>query len=260
VEPRHELTKVQRNDLYRSVQKGGLDLVDCDLTQTYKPGRSLRMRERTSLNKATRMLIRDGYPVVHITHLPSSSVFTIEIIHSIYERELGREPSYRYESTIPSKILRPAFESWTSLIEAVQEWAMTVKRTYVDPDLWEELRRGKEFLTIVQREDSANTPFTLSEQTEIADQLQKIKEYMKRAYSFSIEQAAHFDARLDAAEDASKRMGRKDWLLLFGGALLSLILSGLAPPEVVQDVLTMTAHSLGHLFGHAPPPQLPPQG
>jgi hypothetical protein len=260
VDTRPGLTKVQRNDLYRSVQKGGLDLGECDLTETYEPGRPLKMQERVSLNDGTRMLIREGYPVVRITHLPSSSIFTMNVIHTSWDRKVGLQPSYQYVSTIPFEIRTPILVGWTSVIEAVQKWAMTVKRTYVDSDLWEELRRGREFLTIVQRGDSPNTPFTLSEQAEIADQLQEIKEYVKRVYSFSIEQAAHFDERLDAAEDASKRMGRKDWLLLFGGALLSMILSGLAPPEVVQGILTMTAHSLGHLFGHASPPQLPPQG
>jgi hypothetical protein len=77
-------------------------------------------------------------------------------------------------------------------------------------------------------------------------------------HSLSPEQTAHLDERFDQAEAASQRMGRKDWLLLFGGALFSLILSAVVPPEVVQHTLILAAQSLGHLFGRESSPQIPP--
>jgi hypothetical protein len=67
------------------------------------------------------------------------------------------------------------------------------------------------------------------------------------------------DARLDEAEAASRRIGRKDWLLLFAGVILTLIATGLLPPESVHHVLMMVFLDLGHLFGGGRrPPQLPP--
>ena len=69
------------------------------------------------------------------------------------------------------------------------------------------------------------------------------------------------DARLGQAEQASRRLGRKDWLMLFNGAVFSLILTDLITPQTAQQVIMLTVHGLGHLFGiGAPPPHLPPAG
>jgi hypothetical protein len=56
------------------------------------------------------------------------------------------------------------------------------------------------------------------------------------------------------------RMGRKDWLMLFNGALFSLVLTDLIPAEAVQHILLMTLHGLGHLFGIGAPPMHLPHG
>jgi hypothetical protein len=80
---------------------------------------------------------------------------------------------------------------------------------------------------------------------------------VKRTYSLSVEQVKHVEQRFDQAEDASRRLGRKDWFLLFLGTVSSLILPALVPPEVVQHIFIAAAHGLGHLFGYEPPPGLP---
>ena len=46
--------------------------------------------------------------------------------------------------------------------------------------------------------------------------------------------------------------------MLFNGALFSLVVTDLIPPQAVQHILLMTFHSLGHLFGFGAPPPLPP--
>lgn len=162
--------------------------------------------------------------------MPSGSVFRIEY---------GASPldDYSYRSTVAGE-QRSSGLGWQDVTQAVRQWAVIVKRECVDLDLCAELRRGREFFTGTQAEDFANTSFTPGEQAEIAEQFQKIKEYVKKTYSLSIEQAARVEIRFDEAEDASHRMGRKDWLLMFGGALFSLILSAVVPPEAVQHILS----------------------
>lgn len=52
----------------------------------------------------------------------------------------------------------------------------------------------------------------------------------------------------------------KDWLLLFGGSVLSLILTDIVTPRVAEHIFTMVIHGLSHLFaGGNEPPQIPPQ-
>src|ERR1039457_323993 len=106
-----------------------------------------------------------------------------------------------------------------------------------------------EFLASAHHESSENSPFTALEQTRISDQLRDIKEYVKKAYSLSAKQMSRVEARLDEAEKASRRMGRKDWLPLFSGTLFTLIVTDLVPPDVTQHIFMMALHGLSHLFG-----------
>jgi hypothetical protein len=153
--------------------------------------------------------------------------------------------------------------NWAGVLPLIQQWAADVKRyTEIDaviPDLWEELRRGKEFLADVQNNNAGNTPFGPDEQAEIAQRLRETKERVQLTYSLTNEQMEHLDVRFDGVEEASRRFGRKDWLLLFSGALFSLILTDSLPPDVAQHILIAVLQSLGHLFGiGGPPPSIPP--
>ena len=68
----------------------------------------------------------------------------------------------------------------------------------------------------------------------------------------------HLDVRFDGVEEASRLFGRKDWLLLFTGALFSLILTDALLPDVAQHILISVLQGLGHLFGiGGPPPSIP---
>jgi hypothetical protein len=194
--------------------------------------------------------------MVKIEHKTSGSVFTI----TITGYHAGDQPLYFYEfhAAIAGSERSNGYD-WEQIARRIREWATEIKREYVDGDLWEVARQRKEFFTEARQENSVNTPFTSSEQARIAEQLQEIKEYVKNTYVLSIQQAAHVEKLFGEVEDASHRIGRKDWLLLFGGALFSLFLSAIVPPEAVQHILTMATYGLGHIFSRHSPPSLPLQ-
>jgi hypothetical protein len=148
---------------------------------------------------------------------------------------------------------------WATLPEKVRLWAEEVKHDVDTPDLWAELQREREILTGARYEAVENTLFTPDEQAEIAKQLREIKEYVKKTYSLSSEQMSRVEARLEEAEAATRRIGRKDWLLLLCGVMFTVIVTDLVPPEAVQHILAMALHGLDHLFGGGGRrPQLPP--
>jgi hypothetical protein len=95
----------------------------------------------------------------------------------------------------------------------------------------------------------SNDRFTVAEQYQVARQLRMIRESLKQNFNLSAEQMRRVEDRLDEAEDASRRLGRKDWILLFSGAVFSLILADIVTPDVAQHILIITTHGLGHLFG-----------
>lgn len=57
--------------------------------------------------------------------------------------------------------------------------------------------------------------------------------------------------RLDEIEEASCRL---DWLMLFNGAVFSLILTDAITPTVAQRIIMLGLQGLGHLFGIGGPP------
>lgn len=234
-----ELTKAQRNELFEAVRRGGLDPAFCQLAD----------------------LSSDHRRGAEITHLPSSSRFTL--LTSWYKSAVLRAmtmTNYRLERTLGSDP-RSTLEAsrWAKVIAEVQSWAKRVADYQQIPDLWASARKVQELITEAQDHGSDNAPFTAGEQARISDQLREIKEYIQSTYELTDEQMARVEEALDTAEQASRRIGRKDWLMAFNGAVFSLFLSDLIPQQAATHIVVMAITGLGHLFGIGGlPPSLPP--
>ncbi len=138
----------------------------------------------------------------------------------------------------------PLAKKWAQkTIEVAEEYAST-------PDLWAELEQSKRLLAAPHE----NTPFTKTEQIQISNQIHQIKNYILITYELTVERLSDVEERLDHIEEASRRLGRKDWLVLFNGAVFSLILADLIPPQAAQHILVLALHGIGHLFGLGGPP------
>jgi hypothetical protein len=218
------LEKFQRNAFFREIEAGGLDPGECDLSE--------------------------GTAEVRISHKPSGSYFLVS------DDALRYTGSYIVGGSTFSRSY--VVFTWAKLTGTVRLWAREVRDDVDTPDLWAELQREHEILTGTRYQTVENTPFTADERAEIAKQLQEIKEYAKSTLLLSIDQMSQLQERLDEAETATHRIGRKDWRLLFLGVMLTLIVTGLVPPEVVQHLLTMALDGLDHLFGGGGQPRLPP--
>jgi hypothetical protein len=139
----------------------------------------------------------------------------------------------------------------------LKDWAYEVKQVIDAPDYWQDVKRNREFIADVHSDDSGNAPFTEDEQDQIVAQLQAIKKFVAEKFELTSEQMAHIGERLDEAAEASKRMGRKDWLLLFSGIIFTVIVNDMVTPAVAEHIFTMVIHSLGYLFtGGTEPPRL----
>jgi hypothetical protein len=99
-----------------------------------------------------------------------------------------------------------------------------------------------------------NTTFTRAEQAEIATQLKAIRDSVRNSYSLSASQLTAIDKRLEEAEEASKRLGRKDWKSLFYGIIFGMIVNDAIPPDVAQHIFAGVVHGIAHLVGGGIPP------
>ena len=144
--------------------------------------------------------------------------------------------------------------SWSDVLPLAENWARAIveaREEYTNtPDLWTGLRQS-EVLLVTPGE---NTPFTKAEQTQISSRVQQIRTFITTTYELTADQLTEVDERLGDIEKASRRLGRKDWLMAFNGAVFSLVLSDLIPPQAVQHILVLAFHGLGYLFGLGGPP------
>ena len=72
------------------------------------------------------------------------------------------------------------------------------------------------------------------EQTAISDRLDDIKNLVRELFELSADQLHAIDQRVDEPKEASERLGRKDWLMIFYGSLVSTFITAAVPPGVIQ--------------------------
>jgi hypothetical protein len=86
---------------------------------------------------------------------------------------------------------------------------------------------------------STSSARIFARQAQISQQLQQIRTFITTMSKLTADQLADVDERLEHIEEASKRLGRKDWLMGFYGAVLSLVFSDLITPSVAQRILDL---------------------
>ena len=254
------LSKSQRNDLFRAIELSGAPVTEFELKVRLLDGHY--GPAQASLDHQA----SESYFAI----LPSGKTFSI--LGRLTDAGKARD-AQRYERDeeayhnfnlalwgvqAHSLVIPGTDVCWPELLSLVETWARKaheIAEEYaVTPDLWAQLRQSKAL--IAEQQQFANTPFTEPEQSEISSQIQRVKEYIQATCELTAEQLAVVEDRLDHAEQASHRIGRKDWLMLFNGALFSLVLTDLVPPQPVQHILWMTFRGLAHLFvgiGGGPP-------
>lgn len=214
-----KLEKWQRNALFAAIEAGALDPRECDFEQ----------REAEA----------------HVVHPRSGGRFT-----------LGQNYRGDYTGTSSVGDSSPSqyqTSSWSKVESEISRWASDVKHDAATPDLWVELRRERDLIMLTDSEIQ-NAPFSEDERIEIAHQLRDIREDVKRTYSISAEGAAVLDTRFEELEAALGRLGRLDWRGLFLGVMFTVIVTGVLPPEVVQEVVKAVLEGLRWLYTDGPPP------
>jgi hypothetical protein len=116
------------------------------------------------------------------------------------------------------------------------------------------------FTRNAREQESGNAPFTPAENAEISNRLREIKASLRQNFELAADQFSCIEERLDEAEEASRRLGRKDWLQLFLGIVFSLIITGTVTPDAGEHILMLALHGLSHLFLGGFNPILGPTG
>jgi hypothetical protein len=224
-----ELTRRQRNDIFEALLAEGVDPAEC------------------SIKAMNPVLPSEGIRIAH----PDS--------HSYMNVGFGGVPGYYFCELIIGGVQLDKFghSRWSDVIHWVKSWACDVACETSGPNLWAVLRRVPEIMTAVQAADATNAPFTPDEQAEISTRIDQAKDAVPRENpGLAAEQKLAIEQTLDEVKEATTRVGRRDWVMLANGALLSLIVNNVVPPHVVQSVFNMLITGIGHLFGIGGPPPM----
>ncbi len=238
---RYPLSKDQRNDLFRAIESSSVPVTDFELTEAIAhTGRGFLRSD-------------ESFPVTMIRHLTSGSMCCINQ-DGLRRFWVGQQTGAEGELLENWRRSSWMITRWEKVVATVKMWA---ERTGT-PDLWYELRQGIEFFAGQHEQDIENTPFDNDELARISEQIRQVETYIKNTHELTSEQISRVEARMEQAEEASRRMGRKDWITIFNGAVLSLILTDTITPDTARHVILMTINGLGQLFGIGGPLHLPP--
>jgi hypothetical protein len=211
------LRKGQRNEIFRAVEHAGLSPEEFDWDA--------------------------GAEESTLRHRPSGAYFVFGGVAGAYvSRYLAGEGPGEERTGL----------SQFRLMQQVEFWLMHVKLDIDTPDLWAQLQGEAELLGAVFDEATENTPLTSAEQEAIAGQLGELRDYVSRTYSLSEAQTRLLGEKLDDLAAATGRVGRKDWLLMAAGLMLSYVLGAALPPEAARDILVTLLTSIGQILGSGP--------
>lgn len=185
--------------------------------------------------------IHNDLIVSRITHLVTDAYFDFEFTHgqhcAIYFPQDTKADEYWYPKT-----------TWPRLMQEVSLWLKIVKREHEAPSLWDQLS-GSHSLLPSNPETLSNVPFDENEQRRVSLALNEIKQFLHANGQYTSDQIAIIDSQLAHLDEASKRLGRKDWIVLALGGLTNIIVGIALAPDIVRELMRCANAALGWVFG-----------
>jgi hypothetical protein len=212
-----ELRKWQRNEIFKAIQAARLSPEEFDWDV--------------------------GADESRLRHLPSGAYFVLG----------GGAGNYmsRYQAGDNPVEERTELSQYR-LMQQVELWLWAVKQDIETPDLWAQLQREVELFGVISDAAMGNTPLTTAEQKDIAGRLSELTDYISRTYSLSGLQTRRLEEKFDYLTAAASRVGRKDWLFLAAGLMLSYFVEMALPSEAAKDILKTLLTSIENILGGGP--------
>jgi hypothetical protein len=221
--PDHRLLKSQRNECFVLLKEAGLNPLDFQWVERPSPPEQYSQLVHPS----------SGYFFWFNRWNPAWSPDR--------ESQLGKAPFSAY--------------AWDGLLTLFKAWTLWVAREPLVPDvpdLWEQYQGGPELGKLSGSAQIENLPLNTDQKRYLFQQLGEIKHFLYKLEDLDDERQIEVDRRFEYLQESMERVGKKDWLLLAMGGLLSLIISGTVSPERANDFLSFASAALLHAFVTTP--------
>jgi len=151
-----------------------------------------------------------------------------------FDFEIYRNDHYSICSPGKTMIIESSYSgTWEGQLAYVKSWLVYLKREIESPDLWGAIAQESEFINATNSEDD-NSPFNKEEKKYITSGINEIRQYLLEVHKMDAE---IIEPRLKYLEEASERLGRKDWKNVLLSVIIGIILNATVTPESSRDIL-----------------------
>jgi hypothetical protein len=179
---------------------------------------------------------------LRLTHEPTNFYFTFGVMDGQWY--LRQYPGYsKAEDVFAGKP-----RDWAPVITAFKTWVAVVKREHVEPDLWATVQQDKKLIA-EKIDDLGNSPFTEVERSRISLAVSELHRFLMSSGGHTESQIQFIATRLQHLEEASHRLGRKDWITLAMGTLTNIVVGVALAPDAARELLRTAGALLGWVVG-----------
>lgn len=232
--PASHLTKPQRNEIFRLIERWGFD------------PQEFQWRECDGEWAGF------GSSVPCLVHMPSEAHCAFALLPEAARRvmrgskvEGSGSHAIGYSPGLESSTDEAFLVSWLRALEHVAKWAASLNAQLSESDLWAQSASDAQLLGAATLRDAANAPFSHNEQLKIAEGLQLLRQHITTTFQLTAGQTQVIFERLDDLQQAASRVGRKDWVTMLLGALVGVVLNAALPSHTIGNVLS-TAVKIFH--------------
>jgi hypothetical protein len=141
--------------------------------------------------------------------------------------------------------------SWELQYEYLKKWLSLLKTELDEPDLWAAITQERR-LVVSGAAPIENSPFSPEEQTHIDAVVNELRVYLLTTVAVESPEAKYIEARLRHLEEASSRLGRKDWINLALGILVNIAVGVALAPDAARSLLRLAGQLLGWVTPDTP--------
>ena len=215
------LLQSQKNDVFRAIQTAGMAPTEFEWST-----------RESRHDKSTQ--------VPSLVHTPTGYVFIFDLNPANNFRYCWYSPYGEFHDVGYglNKV------NWPSVMSVVEDWIKALQQEYSEPDLWQ-LTLAEKQLVVSSLEDLDNTQFSAAEQARISLALEQLQSRLAATGEHSAVQLKFIESRLNHLEEASRRLGRKDWITFAMGTLTNIILGAAFSPDAARELLRNAGSLLG---------------
>lgn len=135
--------------------------------------------------------------------------------------------------------------SWNQTLNIFENWLYYLQREVTSPNLWQQFKT--EISEIKYINNFSNQKFSFSEYTEISEKLDILKSSLS-SIPLILNQQNEIILRLDHLSETAKELGKFDWINLFIGTIISVVIQLNVTPENANAIWDLIKRVFNNYF------------